>query len=140
KYQKYRPFPVRKESAAAEAQPPFEFGDEIIGTTDPAEPDNLKKILPLPPDPRTPDNPEHLDYFEFQKRLRLLAGRKMVIQVRRPKTSQIENLKVPAEFHYTIPGPVMEMGEIVALRFDSPAEKAGIEVHDVIEQVLVTDD
>ena len=140
KFKKYTDLPVHKESAAAEAQPPFEFGDEIVATTDPAQPDNLERVLPLPPDPRTPDNPEHLDYFEFQKRLGLLAGKKMVIQVRREKSAQIENLVVPPEFQYTIPGLVMEIGEVVALRYNSPAEKSGVEVHDVIEQVLVTDD
>ena len=31
RFKKYTPLPVRDESAAAQAQPPFEFGDEIIG-------------------------------------------------------------------------------------------------------------
>src|SRR5260370_6013912 len=140
RFKKHALFPVRKESAAAEAQPPFEFGDEILGTTDPAEPDNLEKILPLRPDPRTPDNPDHLDYFEFQKRLRVLAGMKIAVQIRRQKTGQIENLIVPGEFHYVIDGLVMKMGEIVALRYSSPAEKAGLQVRDVIEEVQVKDD
>src|SRR5439155_9553864 len=113
KFKKYTDLPVHKESAAAEAQPPFEFGDEIVATTDPAQPDNLERVLPLPPDPRTPDNPEHLDYFEFQKRLGLLAGKKMVIQVRREKSAEIENLVVPHEFQYTIRELVMEIGEVV---------------------------
>jgi regulator of sigma E protease len=113
---KYRSMPVLKESAAAEANPPFEFDDEIIGTTDPAEPDNLDKILPLPPDPRTPKEAKHLDYFEFQKRLRLLAHKKIIIQVRRAKSSKLENIAVPEAFHYVLPGLVMEMGEVTALR------------------------
>ena len=80
KFKKYTDLPVHKESAAAEAQPPFEFGDEIVATTDPAQPDNLERVLPLPPDPRTPDNPEHLDYFEFQKRLVIKDDRVDVLE------------------------------------------------------------
>jgi len=137
---RYRPYPVRKESAAAEANPPFEFGDEILGTTDSAEPDNLGKILPVPPDPRTPENPRHLDYYDFYKRLQLLAGKKMVVQVRRANSSKIENITVPPEYHYVFSGLLMEMGEIVALRHNSAAEKAGIQVKDVIEEVRVADD
>jgi regulator of sigma E protease len=136
---RHRPYPVRKESAAAEASPPFEFGDEILGTTDPADPDHLEKILPLSPDPRTPENPAHLDYYDFFKRLQLLADKKMVIQVRRANSSKIENLTVPPEYHYVFPGLLMEMGEIVALRQNSPAEKAGVQVNDVIEEVRITD-
>jgi regulator of sigma E protease len=132
---KYRPFPIRKESAAAEANPPFDFGDEIVGTTDPADPDNLDRILPLPPDPRTPDNPQHLDYFEYHRRMQLLADKKVVLQVRRAKTSQLEDITVPVESHYVIDGLLMEMGEIVAVRHDSPAEKAAIQINDVIEEV-----
>jgi regulator of sigma E protease len=136
---KHRPIPVRKESAAAEANPPFEFGDEILGTTDPADPDNLEKILPLPADARNAQNSGLRDYYEFHKRLQLLAGKKMVIQVRRAKSSQIDSITVPAEHHFVFPGLVMEMGEIVALRHNSPAAKAGVEIHDVIEEVQVVD-
>jgi regulator of sigma E protease len=136
---RYRPFVVRKESAAAEAVPPFEYGDEIIGTTDPSQPNDLEKVSPLPPDSRSGANSNQLDYFEFQKRLELLAGKQAVIQVRRAKSSQIENVLVPPEFHYVIQGLVMEMGEIVALRYDSPAAKAGLQVKDVIEVVQVID-
>ncbi|HEV2950306.1 MAG TPA: site-2 protease family protein [Gemmataceae bacterium] len=136
---RHRPFPFRKESAAAQASPPFEFGDEILGTTDPGEPDNLEKILPLPPDPRTPENPQHLDYYDFHKRLQLLAGKTIVVQVRRAKSSKVEDITVPPDYHYVFPGLFMEMGEIVALRNESPAAKAGVQIKDVIEEVQVTD-
>ncbi len=136
---KYRGYAVRKESAAAEANPPFEFGDEIIATTDPAEPDNLEKVLRIPSDPRTPDDPNHLDYFEFHNRLQKLADKKIVIQVRRAKTGQAENIRVPVDYHYVIQGLIMQMGEIVALRHGSPAEKAGLQARDVIEAVEITD-
>ena len=63
----------------------------------------------------------------------------MVIQVRRQESAQIENLLVPGEFYYVLDGLLMEMGEIVALRFDSPAEKVGLQVKDVIEEVHLTD-
>jgi regulator of sigma E protease len=139
-FKKYRPFAVRKESAAAEAQPAFEFGDELVGTTDPADPDNLENVVPLPLDPRNPHDPERRDYFEFHRRLELLAGKPMVIQVRRQKSAQVENVTVPGEFCYVLDGLLMQMGEIVALRYDSPAEKAGLQVKDVIEQVQLTDD
>jgi len=131
--------PVRFNSAAASADPPFEFGDQIIGTTDPTGSDNLENIVPLPSDPRCPDVPDQRDYFEFQKRLRQLNGMEMVIQVRRKNSSQIDNIKVGADNRWVIPGLRMQMGEIVALRHDGPAAMAGIRDGDVIQQVEVKD-
>jgi regulator of sigma E protease len=133
------PFPVRFNSAAAKAEPPFQFGDEIVGTTDPAHADNLQEILPLPRDPRWLDVPDQRDYFEFRKRLRQLAGKEMVIQVRRQKSQEVENIKVPAAYRWVIPGLRMQMGEIVALRHESPAAKAGIMEHDIIQSIEVKD-
>lgn len=133
---KDNPLPVVVGSPAAQAQPPFEFGDIIVGTTDPGNP---KQVTRLPPDPR---NPEQLDYFDYQRRLRLLAGKPMIVQVRRQASEHAEptfvDLEVPAAFHYTL-GLRMRMGKIAAVRDNSGAAKAGIQEKDVIDKVEVTD-
>jgi regulator of sigma E protease len=130
--------PVLYQHAAARAKPPFEFGDSIIGTTDPNHPEDLERIVPLPPDPRcNPEDPNHLDYFEFERRLHLLAGKEMVIQVRRQKSGEIVNLHVPPAYYYTL-GLRMPMGKIVAVRDNSPASKAGLKADDIIEEVKMT--
>ena len=64
--------------AAAKA---FEFNDEIIGVTDPEHPDDPAKIL-LPDDPRNPGT-HTKDFFEFQRRMTLMAGKDVIIRVAR---------------------------------------------------------
>jgi regulator of sigma E protease len=125
--------PVILTSAAAAAEPPFQFEDTIVASSfDPAHPDELKD---LPPDPR---NPEHRDYFEFDKRLRDLAGQAMRIQVRRKDSGELVTIRVPAAYHYVL-GLRMRMGKIIAVRDHSPAEAAGVQPEDIIDQVEVTD-
>src|SRR5207248_10176374 len=73
--QKEHELPVFYQSAAARAEPPFEFDDEIVGTTDPKD---TKRVTDLPPDPRHPGFP---DYFEFLRRMDELAGNRFVLRV-----------------------------------------------------------
>jgi regulator of sigma E protease len=130
-------------SPAGEAQPSFEYGDTIVGTTDPADPSRIKP-LPLDPRNRETDQP---DYFEFRRRLKQLAGHPMEIEVRRRGSHPDDPsviIKVPAAFHSTL-GMRMRMGQVTAIRQGSPAEQAGVRVRDsaqgidgdVIKQVEV---
>jgi regulator of sigma E protease len=128
---KHYALPARYHTAAAQAEPPFEFDDEIIATTDPDQPGRVK---PLPPDPR---NPEHRDYFEFQRRMMRLAGEAVTVQVRRHGTGEVVDVHVPGAFHRTLQGVRMRMGQITAVRDGSPAAAAGIQPGDIIEQVEV---
>jgi regulator of sigma E protease len=134
KFHKIHELPVLFDSAAAKAEPPFQFGDSIIATSDPDDPGRVK---PLPPDPRASEDPNHLDYFEFQRRLHRLAGKEMIIQVRRYHSEEIVNISVPPAYHYTL-GLRMPMGKVVAVRDDSPAAKAGLKPEDIIEKVEMT--
>src|SRR5262249_19484844 len=71
--------PWLKDSATARHPPTFEFGDTIVGTTDPEPPETIKA---LPMDPRDPVKPRP-SIFELRRRLQLLAGQPLVLQVRR---------------------------------------------------------
>jgi regulator of sigma E protease len=119
-------------SAAAAATPPFEFGDTIIGTTDPSHPG---KILALPPDPRHTAQP---DYFEFERRMDLLAGQRATIQVRRHESDAVVDVQVPAAYYFDL-GLRMRMGKITAIRDNSPASRAGVAPEDIIDKVEFTD-
>src|SRR5262249_15079055 len=70
---KGRERPVRLNSPAAEADPPFEFGDKIIGSSDPDYPDEAWR--PLPNDWRNTQS-DQPDYFVFDRRNQRLAGEK----------------------------------------------------------------
>jgi regulator of sigma E protease len=108
-------------SAAAQANPPLEFGDRIVATTDPDKPSKVKE---LPLDPRKPGSDQR-DYFEFVKRMRQLGGKKITLVVERTdadgKHARVD-IKVPAAYHASL-GARMEMGQIVAVRKGSPAGK-----------------
>lgn len=119
--------PAYPNSAAAKADPSFEFEDRIIGSTDPDHPSQIKE---LPADPRKPGSGQR-DYFEFARRMKQLAGKAVVIQVERgdKEHRQIVNITVPPTFHRTF-GARMTMGEITALREGSPAEQAGVQARD----------
>jgi regulator of sigma E protease len=129
--QKEREIPCLYASAAARSQPPFQFDDAIIGTTDPTDP---ARVSPLPPDPRSPNQP---DYFVFEQRMKLLAGKPVIIQVRRPPKDQIVDIHVPQSYEYVV-GTRMRMGKVIAIRDDSPADKAGVSPDDIIDRVEVT--
>src|SRR6266849_883021 len=114
--------PVLHDSPAAQAKPAFEFGDEIVGTTDPENPTQVK---PLPPDPRNPDSGLP-DYFEFRRRMQLLAGKPVVIRVRRRGASSNETpaevqIQVPPAYHSAF-GLRMQIGHVTAVRKHSPVE------------------
>jgi regulator of sigma E protease len=118
--------PVFPTSPASHAEPAFDFDDEIIGTTDPADP---SKMLELPPDPR---KPSQRDFFEFERRMLQLAGKDITIQVERPNKDpkvapEIVTIKVPPSYRWSI-GARMGMGKITAIRKGSPADKAGLQV------------
>src|SRR5262249_6135395 len=132
---------VRTESAAAHSSPSFEFGDVIVGCTDPDDPAKITEI------PRSnPFDPDHKrDYLAFHERLTRLAGQPMTIRVQRQR-GQAEpvsvDIKVPPAYHYTF-GMQMRMGQITAVREGSPAAAAQVQARrspddgDVIKQVEV---
>jgi regulator of sigma E protease len=113
--------PVEAQSAAAKAEPGFQFGDQIIGCTDPNAKDHAVTLLP----PTSTDDKEPSN-LEFRRRSVELVGQPMTIRVRHADKTESEVL-VPPAYHYTL-GLRMHMGHITALRDGSPAVKAGIQV------------
>ncbi len=113
----------------------FHFGDRIVGTTNPASPDQPYNLEPLPLDanPPDPNKPRLANAFVFRERMRQLAGKPAVLQVKRAMRHEGEEGKqvsilVPPAYHHTF-GMVMQMGKVAAVR--APAEKQ-VEVGDVI--------
>jgi regulator of sigma E protease len=130
----YRP-PYQANSAAARAEPPFLNGDRIVGTTDPDQPLDAGyragRTLPLPLDPRNPGSGRY-DYFELARRFRKLDDKEIVVQVRRagqPEESKPVEVRVPPAYHTDF-GLRMAMGQVVAVRTDSPAARAGVQPRD----------
>jgi regulator of sigma E protease len=124
--------PYLPESAAARATPPLGSGDAIVGATDADQPVgnyNASRTTPLADDPRDPGTGRK-DYFDLSRRLTRLAGKEVVLQVRRrnsPPDSAPEAIHVPPAFQ-TSYGLRLGMGPIIALREDSPAAKNGVQV------------
>jgi regulator of sigma E protease len=112
--------PVFPKTAAAAATPPLAFGDVIVATTDPDNPSAMKD---LPPDPRKPGSDQR-DYFEFARRLRLLAGQKLTIRVQRGPEDARETLDItiPPAYHNVL-GARMEMGQVTVVCDDTPASR-----------------
>ncbi len=142
RFMKYSDRPVALDSPAAHAEPGFEFDDVIIGTTDPAHPD---QVTELRDDPRAPGS-DRKDYFQFLDRMHRLAGRSASIRVRRA-SGDIQDVRVPPAFHWVV-GARMAMGEITAVRDNSPGQRAGLQLPgqggrdvpgDVLRQVQVLD-
>jgi regulator of sigma E protease len=122
----------------------FEFGDTIVGTTDPASPTEPFRVKALPPAPlyAPNDSESGADPFEFRRRLKQLAGQPMVIQVRRegdPADAAPVNILVPPAFHRTL-GLRIQMGQVAAVREGSPAANAGLQPGDVIHAVSLSYD
>jgi regulator of sigma E protease len=128
------PGPYIVTSAAAQAKPALEFGDVIVGASDPTDPSRV--------------TPVH-DSAELNRRSKLLEGKPIVLQVWRHEKQDADaliDITVPPAFTYTL-GARMRMGHVVAVRKGSPAEQAGIEVRDpsaglegdIIKEVEVTD-
>jgi regulator of sigma E protease len=136
--------PVKLHSAAAAAEPGFQFGDRITATTDPDEPDHLK---PLPIDPRDPER-KKLDYFEFLRRMKVLEGKPIVLEVSRKGSDGAEtqvSIHVAPAYQYTF-GFTPRLGQVLAIRHGSPAERAGVQPRDLpqtegdlIKEVEVTE-
>jgi regulator of sigma E protease len=126
------PHPAMPGGPADLAQPPFEFGDTIVATTDPDQQGtyDLKKVVDLPPDPRKPGSGQR-DYFEFSRRMQLLAGKSVVIRVLRGSgdRQQTVDVTVPPAFHLTL-GTRMQMGQVTAVRHHSPGAEAGVKASD----------
>jgi regulator of sigma E protease len=124
--------PVEPDSPAASAQPPLRNGDQVVGTTDPDQPAgdfHADKTGPLPDDPRAPGTGRR-DYFELAHRLHRLAGKEMVLLVRHEGTAddaKPEAVHIGPSFH-TAYGLRLAMGPITAVRENSPAAKAGIQL------------
>ena len=109
----------------------FDWGDTIVGTTDPEKPN---EVTDLPPDPRNPAG-KRGDFFELSRRLRLLADRPIVLRVRRHDRS-VADLLVPASYHLTL-GLRMRTGPVAGVRDDSPAQQAGVEKGDILTAVVL---
>lgn len=110
---------------ADKATPALRFGDRIVATGfDAEDPAALKD---LPADPRLPSGTEQRDFFEFQKRLQRLAGKPFHMRVRHEdeggETGGEEVVVVPPAFAQSL-GVRMKMGQITAVRKDSPASMA----------------
>jgi membrane-associated protease RseP (regulator of RpoE activity) len=121
----------------------IEYGDLIVGTTDVDQLGGYDpyRTAPLPDDVRNPE-PGHPDYFEFSRRMQLLAGRPVVLEMRRHGDKQGAApvaVLVPPAFHQTIPGVRMKMGKVKAIRAGSAAERAGVQSGDRIRGIKLTD-
>jgi regulator of sigma E protease len=116
--------PDKAEEVTLEAKG-FQFGDVFIGTTNPDNPTDTFAVAALPPYPDNPSAKGVRDPYEFRKRMIDLAGKPVVIQVQRKGASQPVNVLVPPAYHVTF-GMHMKMGEVAAVRDDSPASKAGL--------------
>ena len=98
-------------------------GDTIVGMTDPANPTAV-----TPMGPRAGGMPGAT--FDYQNRQRLLLGKPVTYDLKRrvegpPTTDDAPTVRVtvPAAFHYDL-GLRMRMGEVTAVRRDSPAAKS----------------
>ena len=94
-------------------------GDTIVGMSSVDIPDIVTKL---------DDHWQGLPgaYFDYQHRVDELVGKAITLQLIRADQSKAE-VTVPACYHKSI-GLKMRMGSIVAVRADSPAAKAGLQV------------
>lgn len=115
------PAPVEPKTPAATVEPPFQFGDRIIGTTDPDRPD---QVTELRPDPRRTGE-DRRDFYDLERRMQRLMGRPITFRVRRDGVAQPLDIVVPPAFGKTL-GLRMLPGPIVAIRQDSAAARAGL--------------
>ncbi len=119
------PTPARPGSPAASATPAFHFGDRIIACSDPAAPGHA--VTALPDDPRDPGHGRR-DYFAFERRMQLLAGETVKLKVERTaegKPDETMEITVPPAYSRSL-GVRMQMGQVSAIRNDSPAERGGV--------------
>ena len=101
-------------------------GDTLVAMTDPADP---AQVTPFDP---TPDSLPGA-YFDYTRRLLKLAAKPVVIRVERKheagQTGETVDIPVAPRFRQDL-GLRMRMGAVVALRKDSPAERAEVQVRD----------
>jgi regulator of sigma E protease len=112
--------PCAPDSPADHATPALAPGDVVIGATDP---DNPQQVTPLRHDPRWPDSQE-FDFQDLESRLRHLAGKPIILRVQRAGQGTVDVI-VPPAFTKSF-GLRMKMGQITAIRENSPAAKAGV--------------
>jgi regulator of sigma E protease len=131
----------------------FQFGDGIIACTDPdlagwqaaVNPQKYDpfKVSDVPADPRHPES-EARDPFEFQSRMHKLAGKPVLIRVRRG--SDEVTLFVPPAFHRRL-GARMQMGRVTAIRrhlteawksLPSEEQEKRLKIDDVIDEVRLS--
>jgi regulator of sigma E protease len=106
----------------------FEHGDVIIAMTDSDDPAQAKDykadlVTALPDDPRYPGKGQ-CDYFEFMRRLQLLADKDIVVRVRRRVEKDVfkeVSLNVAPMYRLNL-GVVMKMGPVMAVRKGSAAD------------------
>jgi membrane-associated protease RseP (regulator of RpoE activity) len=127
----------------------FQWNDAIIGCTDMQKADwyDPFRVSELPRDPRH-ESGDRRDPFVFHNRLRQLAGKPIVIQVRRgdpnnksfrenTASGPVVNLFVPPAYHFTL-GMRMKMGKVAAIRENSAAADAGVKKGDELIKVVMT--
>lgn len=122
--------PVAPGTPAESARGDFLFDDRIIATTDPDQDGTTydpHKLTELPVDSRKTKEEGGLqrDFFEFRKRMKQMAGKEIVIQVAREGKKEPVSVVIEPAFHSTL-GLRMEMGQITAVRENSPGAKAGV--------------
>ncbi len=120
----------------------FDFGDSILGTTDPATPGDPYNVTPLRVSAGRGTKRPVVDAFDYSSRIAALAGEPIVVQVRRAKTPGAESedgaialVFVPPA--YTVGfGARMNMGKVAAVRNDSPASNAGLATGPITGDVI----
>ncbi len=101
---------------AADAQ--FQYGDLIVAMNDP---DHQGKVTDLPDDRSYPGHDQR-DYGEFMRRLQLLAGKEIVVRVRRGAGADAKDVDLTVAPIYRLDlGVRMQMGPILAVRESSEA-------------------
>lgn len=132
---------LRRHDSSANTEPEtvvcsagFRFGDRLVGMTDPDQKEAaydpfLLKVL--------------ADYFDYSERLKRLIGKPLVLQLTRRGINGDDgatavSVLVPPAYYFTL-GLRMQMGNILAVRPNSPAARAGVHVDDRIVGVEVTD-
>jgi membrane-associated protease RseP (regulator of RpoE activity) len=111
----------------------FAFGDTILAVTDP---EDQSRVTALIPDEHNVGSGRG-DFFDFSRRLQLLAGEFITVRVRRADGHEVD-LIVPPAFRRTL-GTRMTMGEVTAIRENSPAQAAGVDKGYILQQVVLTD-
>jgi regulator of sigma E protease len=117
----------------------FEFDDVVVGTTDPATPEetfNVSALARAPAQLVGETKFEVGDPFDLHQRMRVLAGKPAVLEVMRAGGSRPVKILVPPAYHWTVPIR-MKMGKVAAIRDDSPAVDK-VRPGDVISEAVLT--